>query len=92
LLQYLGVRTLVIAGFEGNNCVFFTANDAYMRDYQLIIPADCTASNEPADNDNALGQMQEVLKADTRPSNDIDFSADRKESGARAARLGSATN
>jgi len=92
LLQYLGVRTLVIAGFAGNNCVFFTANDAYMRDYQLIIPADCTASNEPADNENALRQMQQVLKADTQPSGDIDFSAYCKRSDARAAGLGSATN
>ncbi|HJX89068.1 MAG TPA: isochorismatase family cysteine hydrolase [Pyrinomonadaceae bacterium] len=92
LLQYLGVRTLVIAGFAGNNCVFFTANDAYMRDYQLIIPADCTASNEPSDNENALRQMQQVLKADTQFSGDIDFSAYCKRSDARAAGLGSATN
>ena len=91
LLEYLGVRTLVIGGFAGNNCVLFTANDAYMRDYNLIIPADCTASNEPADNDNALRQMRDVLKADTRPSNEIDFDAYRK--GRRQkARVAPATN
>jgi nicotinamidase-related amidase len=73
LLQYLGVRTLVIAGFAGNNCVLFTANDAYMRDYRLIIPADCTASIKAADNENALRQMEVVLKADIRPSAEIDF-------------------
>src|SRR4030095_7365307 len=84
LLQHLGVRTLLIAGFAGNNCVFFTANDAYMRDYQLLIPADCTASNESADNDNALRQMQDVLKSDTRLSSHIDFSAYRKERDAHA--------
>jgi len=75
LLRYLGVRTLVVAGFAGNNCVLFTANDAYMRDYQLIIPADCIASNTPADNKYALQQMSNVLKADTRPSTEIDFAA-----------------
>jgi len=73
LLEYLGVRTLIIAGFAGNNCVLFTANDAYMRDYHLIIPADCTASNTPEDNENALQQMQQVLKADIKPSTEIDF-------------------
>ena len=83
LLEYLGVRTLVIAGFAGNNCVLFTANDAYMRDYQLLIPADCTASNESADNENALRQMQQVLKADTRLSSDIDFNAHREKHHAR---------
>jgi nicotinamidase-related amidase len=75
LLEYLGVRTLVMTGFAGNNCVLFTANDAYMRDYKLIIPADCTASNTPADNETALQQMSQVLKADIRPSTEIDFAA-----------------
>lgn len=75
LLRYLGVRTLVVAGFAGNNCVLFTANDAYMRDYKLIIPADCIASNTPADNEYALHQMSNVLKADIRPSTEIDFAA-----------------
>ena len=79
LLEHLGVRTLVIAGFAGNNCVFFTANDAYMRDYELLIPADCTASNESTDNENALRQMEDVLKADTRPSGDIDFNASNRK-------------
>ena len=79
LLRYLGVRTLVVAGFAGNNCVLFTANDAYMRDYQLIILADCIASNTPADNKYALQQMSNVLKADTRPSTEIDFAAYREK-------------
>jgi nicotinamidase-related amidase len=74
LLEYLGAHTLVLVGFAGNNCVLFTANDAYMRDYRLVIPADCTASIKPADNENALRQMQQVLKADIRPSTEIDFS------------------
>jgi len=79
LLEYLGVRTLIIAGFAGNNCVLFTAIDAYMRDYHLIIPADCTASNTPDDNENALQQMQNVLKADIKPSTEIDFAAYRHD-------------
>ena len=75
LLEYLGVHHLVITGFAGNNCVLFTANDAYMRDYKVHIPADCTASLEQSDNDNALRQMQEVLKADIRPSTEVDLRA-----------------
>jgi len=84
LLEYLGVRTWVIAGFAGNNCVLFTANDAYMRDYGLIIPADCTASLTLADNENALRQMQLVLKADINPSTEIDFASYRRESKLKA--------
>lgn len=79
LLQYLGVHTLIIVGFAGNNCVLFTANDAYMRDYRLIIPADCTASIRDSDNENALRQMQMVLKADIRPAAEVDISSYTRE-------------
>ena len=84
LLQYLGVRTLVLAGFAGNNCVLFTANDAYMRDYHLIIPADCTASIRPSDNESALRQMQTVLKADICPSLEVLFARSSQEDNSRA--------
>jgi nicotinamidase-related amidase len=75
LLDYLGAKTLVLAGFAGNICVLFTANEAYMRDYRLVVPADATASNTEAENRHALEQMAKVLKADTRPSTGVDFSA-----------------
>ena len=77
LLEYLGVKTLIITGIAANICVLFTANDAYMRDYHLVIPRDCVASNTKEDNDYALRQMQEILKADIRPSMKIRFSAKR---------------
>jgi nicotinamidase-related amidase len=81
LLEHLGARTLVLTGIAGNNCVLFTANDAYLRDYKLIIPSDCTASIRQEDNDNALHQMQEVLKADIRPAAEVEFvSLPRKQS------------
>jgi len=75
LLEYLQVETLVLAGVAGNVCVLFTANDAYMRDFNLFIPADCVASNTEKVNDYALEQMKTVLKADVRPSAEIDFHA-----------------
>jgi nicotinamidase-related amidase len=28
----------------GDICVLFTANDAYIRDFRLVVPADCVAS------------------------------------------------
>lgn len=71
LLRYLGARTLILTGFAGNICVLFTANDAYMREYSLAVPSDCTASNTQQENDYALAQMQEILKADTRSSGEF---------------------
>jgi nicotinamidase-related amidase len=86
VLEYLGTRTLVLTGFAGNNCVLFTANDAYMRDYKLIIPSDCIASENEVDNDNALKQMQHVLKAEIRPSFEIEFPRRNEKEQRQAAR------
>ncbi|HYY41458.1 MAG TPA: isochorismatase family cysteine hydrolase [Pyrinomonadaceae bacterium] len=73
LLEYLSVKTLILTGLTGDICVLFTANDAYMRDFHLVIPADCVASTNPEENQHALAHMERVLKADTRPSTEIDF-------------------
>jgi nicotinamidase-related amidase len=73
LLEHLGARTLILTGIAGNNCVLFTASDAYMRDYQLLVPSDCTVSIKQAQNESALRQMELVLKADTRASTEILF-------------------
>ena len=68
LLRYLGAERLIITGIAGNYCVLFTANDAYMRDYQLIVPSDCCVSNTAKENRDALKLMKNYLKADVRPS------------------------
>ncbi len=73
LLDYLQVKTVVLTGIAGNICVLFTANDAYMRDFFLVVPNDCVASNTEEENRNALEQMAKVLKADTRSSEELDF-------------------
>src|SRR5947207_12157242 len=50
LLEYLGVETVVLTGIAANICVLFTANDAYMRDFRLVVPGDCVASNTEEEN------------------------------------------
>jgi nicotinamidase-related amidase len=71
LLEYLGARAVVLTGMAANICVLFTANDAYMRDFHLVVPADCVASNTEEENRHALEQMRKVLKADIRPSDEL---------------------
>src|SRR2546421_7891124 len=68
LLRYLGSKKLILTGIAGNFCVLFTANHAYMRDYDLMIPSDCTVSNTAVENRQALALMRKFLKADTRSS------------------------
>jgi nicotinamidase-related amidase len=75
LLDYLQVHTLILTGIAGNICVLFTANDAYMRDFRLCVPADCVASNTEEENRHALDEMRRVLKAEIRPSDELDLEA-----------------
>ncbi len=63
LLGSLGTTTLVLSGFAGDICVLYTANDAYMRDYDLIVASDCIASETIPANRAALQQMGNRLKA-----------------------------
>lgn len=75
LLDYLQARTLILTGLTGDICVLFTAHDAYMRDFNLVIPADCIASTDPGENEHTLRKMESLMDADIRPSAEIDFEA-----------------
>ena len=91
LLRYLKANTLILTGIAGNICVLFTASDGYMRDFNLLVPQDCIASETEADNQHALAYMAKVLKADTRPSTEIDFKAMARQKLDESRRQGSPT-
>ena len=71
LLRYLETESLILTGIAGNFCVLFTANDAYMRDFKLFVPRDCTVSNTKRQNESALRLIKKFLKADTRSASKI---------------------
>jgi nicotinamidase-related amidase len=73
LLEYLKVKTLILAGLQTNICVLFTANEAYMRDFFIVAPTDCSASEQQRDHEYALEQMKKILKADIRPWRELDL-------------------
>ena len=68
LLRYLKTRTLVLGGLTGDRCVLFTASDAYLRDFELVVPSDGVVSIDRVANRRALAQMRTLLGADVRPS------------------------
>jgi nicotinamidase-related amidase len=68
LLKHLEVRRVIITGIAGNNCVLYTAADAYMRDFEVSVPADCTVSLSTSANRMALLHMERTLKTDIRHS------------------------
>ena len=73
LLEYLGAERLVLAGVNGDTCVLATAMDAYLRDFELYVPRDCTSSISGAGNRSALAYMKRMLDADTRPAAKLDM-------------------
>jgi nicotinamidase-related amidase len=75
LLRYLKANTLILTGISSDMCVLFTASDAYMRDFHLVVPSDCVASIEPQANHLALEQMRQIFQADIRPSTELDLEA-----------------
>lgn len=78
LLSYFGAQRIVLAGFAGDICVRFTAQDAFLRDYQIIVARDATASEDPRSNAAALEQMRRQLGARLATVSRIDLRALRR--------------
>ena len=68
MLRLGRVRTVIVTGFAADNCVLFTAADAYMRDFRLVVPRDCIEAKTPDALRRALTTMKELFDARTTPS------------------------
>jgi nicotinamidase-related amidase len=75
LLTYLRTERLILTGFSAERCVLFTANDAFLRDYELFVPSDCVAAVDDRDTAAALRILERVLDADTKGSHELDLEA-----------------
>ena len=73
LLAQLETRRLIITGVTTHQCVLFTAVDAYMRDFELIIPRDCVTAMETSHTRMALKLFETSLRARTTPSTRVKF-------------------
>ena len=62
LLRQLKAQELIIAGLATDMCVHLTAMDAYMRDFQVIVPSDCTAAEKNASKEAVLRQLADVFR------------------------------
>ncbi|HET9207355.1 MAG TPA: isochorismatase family cysteine hydrolase [Burkholderiaceae bacterium] len=71
LLRQLKCKRLVITGLAADNCVLFTAMDAYVHGYSLWVPPDCTAAESEEAKHSALQHMRRVLKASVRASTGV---------------------
>ena len=73
LLEYLHAKTLIITGLTTDLCVLFTASDAHMRDFHLVVPSDCCAAENTERHETAIDLLERNFKADTKPSTEVSF-------------------
>lgn len=71
LLKLMGVNTLIMTGVASHQCILFSAVDAYVRDYRLMIPRDCVAAPSARDTELAVRYFEKVLKADAASSSRV---------------------
>ena len=68
LLEHLGARTLILTGLLADSCILFTAQDAHLRGYRVVVPADCVAARSAEDHRRAMAQLRRGMGADVRPA------------------------
>jgi len=73
VLNHLGTKKLILTGVAADVCILFTAHDAHLRDYEIVIPSDCVASESKTDTRVALKNMQKSTHALVCRSEEIDF-------------------
>jgi len=73
LLSYLGVDTLILTGLTTDSCVLFTAADAFLRDYHLVVVEDCVTAIEPEWHREALAYMTRAMKVGVTDSESLDL-------------------
>ena len=71
LLESMGITSLILTGITTDICVLFTAHDAYMRGFSIVLPSDCTAAVKEGHRNQALELIERVAKADTRASSQL---------------------
>ena len=77
LLGHLEVRRIYLTGVAGDQCVLATATDARMRDYDVIVPKDCIASESKSRDKRAVEYFEDVLEIPTTSSQRVRFNARR---------------
>jgi nicotinamidase-related amidase len=73
LLKQLNVGRLIATGVTSHQCVLFTAMDAHVREFDLVIPSDCIGAGSVADTKHALYIFSHGLKAKIGSSRKLRF-------------------
>ena len=73
LLHVQGVKRLVMCGQVTEQCIFYSALDAYLRGYEVDIPTDAVAHIVPEFAEAALGMAEKNLHATLVPAGKVEL-------------------
>lgn len=68
LLRRLETQRLIITGQVTEQCILYSALDAYVRHFSFIVPPDCVAAIDPELGDAALTMMNRNMHAELTPA------------------------
>jgi nicotinamidase-related amidase len=68
LLGRLKTQRLIVTGQVTEQCILYSALDAYVRHFSFIVPPDCVAHIDPELGDAALTMMSKNMHADLVPA------------------------
>jgi nicotinamidase-related amidase len=73
LLRTGGIERLVLVGQVTEQCILYSALDAYIRHFTVVVPPDAVATIHPELHEAALTMMRINMDADITPSADVSF-------------------
>lgn len=73
LLDREGIGRLILTGQVTEQCVLYSALDAYIRHFQIIVPRDAVAHIDAGLADAALRMMQSNMRAEIASADTIDL-------------------
>jgi nicotinamidase-related amidase len=68
LLGRLKTQQLIITGQVTEQCILYSALDAYVRHFSFIVPPDCVAHIDPELGDAAMTMMNKNMHAELLPA------------------------
>jgi nicotinamidase-related amidase len=71
LLRQGGIGRIVLVGQVTEQCILYSALDAYIRHFEVVVPPDAVAAIHPELHDAALEMMRINMDADLTPSADV---------------------
>jgi nicotinamidase-related amidase len=73
LLGQLGVSRIMLCGQVTEQCILYSALDAYVRHLRVAVPTDGVAHIDPELADAALRMMRDNMRADVQPAAESAF-------------------